>query len=204
MACAIVCFTSRAYKPLVIGNRTGGSAIDLPKHPVVHGHPLHAILSDGPAVLIPVAFAVEVWRRMRNDTVAEQLSRVATRTATAAAAAAGVVGWIDWLTIPGEHPARTPATVHGLINTAGLVALIGASAAPKRRFGLLAAATGGLLVAAWIGGDLVFRFGWRVRPAEEAEIVEQQLAEAGQPEVFQRARQEVADFERRKTFLPAP
>jgi hypothetical protein len=69
---------------------------------------------------------------------------------------------------------------------------------------LLAAATGGLLVAAWIGGDLVFRFGWRVRPAEEAEIAEQHLAESGRREVFQQARQQVADFERRKTLLPAP
>jgi hypothetical protein len=51
--------------------------------------------------------------------------------------------------------------------------IVGASTGRKRRFGLLAAATGGLLVAAWIGGDLVFRFGWRVRPAEEAEIAEQ-------------------------------
>jgi uncharacterized membrane protein len=181
-----------------------GCAIDLPRHPVVHGHPLHAILSDGPVVLIPVALAMAAWSRTRNDSVSQQLSRVATRMATAAAAAAGLLGWIDWLTIPAEHPARTPATLHGLINTAGLIALLGASTGRKRRFGLLAAATGGLLVAAWIGGDLVFRFGWRVRPAEEAEIVEHQLAEAGQPEVFQRARQEVADFERRKTLLPAP
>ena len=59
-------------------------------------------------------------------------------------------------------------------------------------------------MAAWIGGDLVFRFGWRVRPAEEAEIAEQQLSEAGQADAFQLARQKVADFERRKTFLPAP
>jgi uncharacterized membrane protein len=180
----------------------GGSAIDLPRHPVVHGHPVHAILSDGPVVLIPLALAVEGWRRTRNDKVSQQLSSLATRTATAAAGAAGLVGWIDWLTIPGEHPARTPATLHGLINTAGLIALVGASTGRKRRFGLLAAATAGLLVAAWIGGDLVFRFGWRVRPAEEAEIAEQQLVQAGQSEIFQLARQQVADFERRKTLLP--
>jgi uncharacterized membrane protein len=165
---------------------------------------VHAILSDGPAVLIPVAFAVEAWRLVRKDKASKQLSSVATRTATAAAAAAGLVGWIDWLTIPGEHPARGPATVHGLINTAGLIALLGASTGPKRRFGLLAGATASLLVAAWIGGDLVFRFGWRVRPAEEAEIAEQQLSETGQADAFERARQTVADFERRKTFLPAP
>jgi uncharacterized membrane protein len=178
-------------------------AIDLPRHPVVHGHPIHAILSDGPIVLIPLALAIEAWRRTRNDEVSQPLSSIATRTAAAAAAAAGVVGWIDWLTIPREHPARTPATIHGAINTAGLVALIGASASSKRRLGLLASATAGLLVAAWIGGDLVFRFGWRVRPAEEAEIAEEELARAGQAEAFLRARQEVADFERRKTFLPA-
>ena len=113
------------------------------------------------------------------------------------------MGWIDWLTIPGEHPARTPATIHGVINTAGLVALLGASTVPKRRLGLLAVATAGLLVAAWIGGDLVFRFGWRVRPAEEAEIAESALVAAGQAQPFEQARREVADFERRKTFLPA-
>jgi uncharacterized membrane protein len=176
-------------------------AIDLPRHPVVHGHPIHATLSDGPIVLIPLALAIEAWRRRRNDEVSQPLSSIATRTAAAAAAAAGVGGWIDWLTIPREHPARTPATIHGAINTAGLVALIGASASSKRRLGLFASATAGLLVAA--GGDLVFRFGRRVRPAEEAEIAEEELARAGQAEAFLRARQEVAGFERRKTFLPA-
>jgi hypothetical protein len=42
--------------------------MDLPWHPVVHGHPVHAILSDGPAVLIPVALACEAWRLTRDDT----------------------------------------------------------------------------------------------------------------------------------------
>jgi uncharacterized membrane protein len=176
--------------------------MELPRHPVIHGHPLHAILSDGPAVLIPVALAAEAWRLTRHDEPGQQVSDVATSVATAAAAAAGLTGWIDWLTIPSEHPARGPATLHGLINSAGLIALLGAARRRRQRFGLLAAATTGLLVAAWIGGDLVFRFGWRVRPAEEAEIVEQQLASAGQPEVFEQARQKVADFERRKTLLP--
>ena len=171
----------------------------------MHGHPLHAILSDGPVVLIPLALGIEAWRRTKKDKdkVGQPLSLIATRTATATAAAAGIVGWIDWLTIPVGHPARKPATMHGLINTAGIVTLIAASTGRKRRVGLLAAATAGLLVAAWIGGDLVFRFGWRVRPAEEAEIAEQQLVEAGQAGVFRLARQNVADFERRKTFLPA-
>jgi len=38
---------------------------------------------------------------------------------------------------------------------------------------LLLALNAVLLVAAWIGGDLVFRLGWRVRPAEELEQLSQ-------------------------------
>ena len=37
--------------------------MDLREPPVTHGHPLHAILSDGPAVLIAVALAIEAWNR---------------------------------------------------------------------------------------------------------------------------------------------
>src|SRR5207237_661197 len=70
--------------------------MDLPKHPVVHGHPVHAILSGGPAVLIPVALAAEVWRRSRKDSASQKFSDVATLTATTAAASAAMVGCNDW------------------------------------------------------------------------------------------------------------
>jgi uncharacterized membrane protein len=175
--------------------------VDLPKHPVVHGHPIHAILSDGPVVLIPLAFGAALWGRTRK---AEglRLGDVLTAGAAATGSSAAIVGWIDWLTIPPEHPARRPATIHGLINTAAVLAV--AVALPSRpwRLRLLAAATTTILAGAWIGGDLVFRHGWRVRPAEEAEIVEARLDAAG-AEAFAAARRDVADFERQKTFLPA-
>jgi hypothetical protein len=41
-----------------------------------------------------------------------------------------------------------------------------------------------------------------VRPAEEAEIVEQRWHDPAGAAAFASARREVADFERRKTFLP--
>ena len=175
--------------------------MDLPKHPVVHGHPIHAILSDGPVVLIPLAFAAELWDRTRHGDAA-QFGDAACAMAGAGAAAAGIVGWIDWLTIPAEHPVRKPATLHGIINSAGVLAVAVAARKPRLRLPLLAAATAGTLVAGWIGGDLVFRWGWRVRPAEEAELVEKSLGDGAGPKTFADARREVADFERRKTFLP--
>jgi uncharacterized membrane protein len=175
--------------------------VDLARHPVVHGHPIHAILSDGPAVLIPIALAVELWDLVRRNGTS-RLSDAACATAAAAAASAGVVGWIDWLTIPGDHPARKPATLHGLINSAGIVAVGAAAGSRRLRLPLLAAATSGTLVAAWLGGDLVFRYGWRVRPAEEAELVEKNLDDPAGRKAFADARREVDAFERRRTFLP--
>ncbi len=177
--------------------------MDLPKHPVVHGHPIHAILSDGPVVLIPLAIAAETWDRKGAGT-GIRLGDVVTAGAAATTLAAGLVGWIDWLTVPSDHPVRRPATIHGIINTTALVTLAAAVPTRRRRLKLLAAAQLAVLVGAWIGGDLVFRHGWRVRPAEEAEIVEARLRD--DPTVagaFAEARRDVADFERAKTFLPA-
>ena len=162
---------------------------------------MHAILSDGPVVLIPFAIAAELWDR-NSPAEAIRFGDVVTAGAAAAAVTAGLVGWIDWLTMPSDHPVRRPATIHGIINTTALIALAGAIPAGRRRLGLLAAAEMAILVGAWIGGDLVFRYGWRVRPAEEAEIVERRLNDAAGVAAFAEARRDVADFERRKTFLP--
>jgi hypothetical protein len=159
------------------------------------------MLSDGPVILIPVAVAAELWAR-RHSTTRPPLGDVAASVAAAVAVSAATVGWIDWLTIPADHPARRPATIHGIVNTTAVVAVAAALPARRLRLGLLGAATATIVVGAWIGGDLVFRHGWRVRPAEEAEIVEQLLPDRAGAAAFATARREVADFERQKTFLP--
>jgi uncharacterized membrane protein len=164
------------------------------------------MLSDLPATLIPAAFLAEASRRVFGGPAGvwhggKDVSDAATVAALAGALAAGVAGWLDWLTMPTEHPAQKPATLHGLINTAGLLSLVVAAALPRRRLPFLGLAAAAVMIGGWIGGDLVFHYGWRVRPAEEAEIVEKDLAEAGISGQFERARKEVLDFERRKTFL---
>jgi uncharacterized membrane protein len=176
--------------------------VDLPKHPVVHGHPIHAILSDAPVILIPLSVAAEVWDRV-SDADQPRLGGTVAAAAAATASAAALVGWIDWLTIPREHPAWRPATIHGIVNTAALVAVTAALPARRQRLQLLAAATTAMFVGAWLGGELVFRHGWRVRPAEEAEMVEQRLHDPAGVAAFAAARRDVSDFERRRTFLPS-
>src|SRR5205807_3253072 len=110
------------------------------RHPVVHGHPIHAALSDLPATLIPCAFLSSLVAGLSRRREAEAGAVWSTRAAVAASLAAGAVGWWDWLTMPREHPAHRPATLHGVINSGGL-ALVGAAGLRRReRTSLLGAA----------------------------------------------------------------
>jgi len=173
------------------------------RHPVVHGHPLHAMASDLPVTLIPAAFTASlVAGSRRRPGEWETLARVLTRSAFAAAMAAATLGWWDWLTMPPEHASRQSATWHGMLNSAALamVAVAGLTSG-HRRSALLGATTCGLLVSAWLGGDVVFHHGWRVRPAEEAEIIGAQLSERGLAHISDDARRQVAEFEERETYM---
>jgi hypothetical protein len=58
-----------------------------------------------------------------------------------------------------------------------------------------------LLVSAWIGGNLVYRLGWRVRPAEQLEILEPELKKAGQEGLAQSARQQVERYEKDSALI---
>jgi hypothetical protein len=169
------------------------------KHPVVRGHPVHAILSDAPAALIPVAMLKALRAAMfRTSTNAASASQ-SRRLALLGAGAAGAAGWWDWLKMPRDHPAWLPATLHGALNTAAVVALVVSEVSAGRRLRALGVATGLVAAGGWIGGDLVFKHGWRVRPAEEYEIVAGRIDDKS---LVEDARTEVDDFERRETYLP--
>ena len=118
----------------------------------------------------------------------------------------GVTGTYD-----DEQPPRPEATSTGLGASSQPAARGSQPIAPgpaaalparRQRLGLLTAAVATVVVGAWIGGDLVFRHGWRVHPAEVSEIVEEQSDDAATAAAFAAARREVAEFEREKTFLP--
>lgn len=175
--------------------------IDLPKHPVLRGHPLHAMLSDLPIGLLPAAAAAAVAERMRPKRRRDQrVSDLLSTMTFAAGAAAGAAGVWDWLTMPRSHPAWFPATLHGAINVTGVAALGVAVLRRDLRLPLYGAVASATLVAAWLGGELVFEHGWRVKPAEEYEIVAGRVSEHDGTVVGE-ARSEVEEFERSKTFL---
>lgn len=175
------------------------------RHPVVHGHPLHAMLSDLPVTLVPSAFTLSLLAgARRRPRQLETFVVWTTRAALASAATAGAIGWWDWITMPKTHPTRRTSTLHGLINTTALGLVTAAVfTTGHRRTAILGITVSGLLVSAWLGGDIVFHHGWRVRPAEEREIIGAQLEARGMADIVDGARREVAEFEDRETYLPA-
>lgn len=177
------------------------------KDPLVKGHPLHAMLSDipiGALVTSGVMDAVWLANPIATWRLAAEITLLVTTGGAVLAAAAGL--W-DWFGIPGEHPSKTSAARHGWINGAGVVLVVaslivhwqlGGVAGPILTF----AAFGVSVCAAWIGGEMVFRQGWRVRPAEYDEQLESQLRQEGQTERIRRVHEEVAAYERDHTLLP--
>jgi uncharacterized membrane protein len=163
------------------------------RHPVVHGHPLHAMSSDLPIGILPLALAASVAARVRRSRETSSAAGAAAGALALSFAPAVLLGWWDWLTIPASHEARPPATTHGLVNSTAaslaMLAVIG-----PRRLELQLATLAALLVGAWLGGDLVFRLGWRVRKAELLE----QLEEGRSPSDAERV---IREHERNDTFL---
>lgn len=176
--------------------------MDLPKHPVVRGHPIHAMLSDLPIGLLPAALTATVAARGgRRRSAAARTSGVLTAMTAAAGATAAAFGIWDWLTIPRSHEAWWPATIHGSINVIGVGTLGAAVAFPRRRLELLCGVGAAAVVGAWFGGEIVFAHGWRVKPAEEFEIVAQRVRQGADGTALGEAEREVAAFERERTFL---
>jgi hypothetical protein len=59
----------------------------------------------------------------------------------------------------------------------------------------------GSLAGAWLGGELVFAHGWRVKPAEEYEIVARRVRDNGDGATIAEAQHQVETHEKEKTFF---
>src|SRR5579859_844233 len=108
--------------------------------------------------------------------------------------AAALVGWWDYQTVPRDHPARRTGALHGYLNLSALIALLfsllnrwltvlmpsSIISVPLLGSALALLALVLLSLAGWYGGELVFHLGWRVTPAEHAEILEEELHQSGQ------------------------
>ncbi|HEX6540655.1 MAG TPA: DUF2231 domain-containing protein, partial [Ktedonobacterales bacterium] len=125
-----------------------------------------------------------------------------------------LLGLWDYQAVPREHPARHVGALHGYLNalmlglTLSSLLLRGNARAPlSGRPRLLAvafstAALGVLGISGWLGGDLVYRLGWRVVPAEHAEQLEDALRQRGESNLIEQAHDTVQQYEQTHTLIP--
>lgn len=190
------------------------------KDPLVKGHPLHAMLSDLPVGTTVAGVAFDILGAITRAPGWRFAARAALGTALASGAAAAVVGLWDYQAVPSEHPARRIGALHGILNAGVLLLLLlsllarrqraaihapdeaTASAAETVARGWALAALGVLAVSGWLGGDLVFKLGWRVIPAEHAEQLEAELRQDGQVDRIERAHATVHQYEQAHALLP--
>lgn len=147
------------------------------------GVPLHPALTDVPVGAWTSAFALDLVAGVTGSDTAENGADAALAVGIAGALPAAATGTADWRDLIGEE--RRIATLHGLLNAAGL-ALNVASLAQRRRgnrgAGRALSAAGLALsgTAAHLGGELSFGLGVRVnhtfadaRPSEFVAVLDE-------------------------------
>lgn len=191
------------------------------KDPIVKGHPVHAILSDLPIGTTTAAVAFDLMGMVTRRREWYFAANAALGAAVLSGSAAALVGFWDYQAVPPEHPARRTGAAHGYVNAAALTLLAlsfgsrwRGSGGPRRRGKRAEAAPGTfahatalaalltLGVSGWLGGELVFRLGWRVKPAEYAEQLEEDLRQHGEETRIAKAHDTVQSYEQEHALLP--
>ncbi len=187
--------------------------IPLMKDPLVKGHPVHAILSDLPVGTSSAAVVFDLMGIVTRRREWYFATRAALGAAVLSGSAAALVGLWDYQAVPQAHPARRTGAVHGYVNAGALSLLTLSLLARQRRArtkagpgifaqGTALAALMALGVSGWLGGELVFRLGWRVVPAEYAEQLEKDLHQHGEDARIAKAHDTVHSYEEEHALLP--
>lgn len=184
------------------------------KDPLVKGHPLHALLTDLPVGALVVGTTCDLIGLATRRPTWRFAARTAHTGAFVSGGVAALVGLWDYQAIPREHPARRVSALHGYLNAGMLSLLLGSLllrreslAPPDGRphpvaLALGAAAFSTLIASGWLGGELVYRLGWRVVPAEHAEQLEDTLRQRGDGSLIEQAHDIVQQYEQTHALLP--
>jgi len=160
-------------------------------NPVVKGHPLHAIMNEMPAALIPAGFTFSLLGRLTGRREFETAGYLNAVAGVGLAIPTAMLGIADYLQMEVRDPAQKTGFVHGILNAAalglGIASLTGRSLKrPGSRRGLWLGglSTSVLFASAYLGGDLVYHRGWRVKPMEREEIERQGVPDTVHEEDF--------------------
>lgn len=129
--------------------------------------PLHPAITDLPIGAAVTAALLDGFAAMTGSRDADGHADAALQVAVLGSAGAAVTGLAEWRWLHGGK--RRPASVHGLMNVAGVALNVGSLAARgagRRRLGRALSLTSVVIVslAAHLGGELSYGMGIRVNP----------------------------------------
>ncbi len=137
----------------------GGQKVKNFLHGTWIGHPLHVILTDIPIGAWTVTIVMDALDSMNQRREYKTAADAALGIGLVGAAGAAVAGLADWQDI--DPPARRVGLMHGLLNVASVI-LFGGSYFARRNGkrtkgrGLASIGFATSMLAAWLGGDLVY------------------------------------------------
>ncbi len=134
----------------------------------VLGHPIHPVIAMFPLVLFVTSTVFDLARFIGGNKAFGEVAFWVVSAGIVGAALAGLTGFADWSRIPAGTRARRLGRRHGALNGAAFVLFVVAwlvrvgnerHIAGPASFGLQVFGVGLSISAAWLGGELVDRFG---------------------------------------------
>lgn len=184
------------------------------KDPLIKGHPLHAIVTDLPVGMLVAGNAFDMIGLVSRKRPWRFAARAAHTGTLVSGGVAALLGLWDYQAVPREHPARRVGALHGYLNASMLSLVLSSlllrreSRAPlsgRPRISAVIFSTAALVVlgvSGWLGGDLVYRLGWRVAPAEHDEQLETALRQRGEIHLIEQAHKTVREHEQVNALIP--
>lgn len=164
-----------------LGRKVEFMALD----PVIKGHPIHPAVIVLPAGLLPASYIFDVLAAVTNSDKMADAAFYNMLAGYAGSTVALTTGFLDYLQMAPDDPAKSMARTHGLMN-AGLAAmytvnLMARMKNHRSKLGFLISTVGttALMVSAYLGGELAYGRGWRVRPLERFEMEFQKARKVG-------------------------
>ncbi len=148
----------------------------MPLEPVIAGHPLHPSIITLPVGLFSASYILDLLTIVTDDDRLADAAYYNMLIGAAGAIPAAATGFLDYLQMKQNDPAKKTATTHGLMNAGAIVLyslnLLLRTGNRRSKLGFLISTVGtaGLMVSAYLGGEIAYGRGWRVRNAERFEL----------------------------------
>ena len=153
--------------------------------PVVAGHPLHPTLITIPMGLFPASYVLDILALLTDNDKLAEAAYYNMLMGYLGAVPAAITGFLDYSKMEQKDPAHTTASTHGILN-AGIMALYGLNLVVRHNnkrslFGLAlsTAGTTALVLSGYLGGEIAYGRGWRVRSTERFELEWQKQHKVG-------------------------